>query len=122
MRYLIRIPEYYLIVLLFSAAYTPPFSINPFAIPLLAVLFFQLIYRNKIAGQILAGLLSVCSVYFLLALISEFSEFAVFNITAQKFLFFGLAIFLVNLMMAVAMFFRYSRTFPKLNIKAERLI
>ena len=106
-RILLKFPEYYLIVLTFLAGYKPPFFINPIAIGLIVILILQIIYKNKIAGIVIAGFFIVINVYMLLALISEFSEFPTLNADALQLLLGGLLLIVLNLFVSAVMIFNY---------------
>jgi hypothetical protein len=102
-------PEYYLIVLALLSGYSPPFSINPLAIGIAGGLVLQVIFKNRVAGFIIAGLLMLINLYMLLALISEFNEFTTFNTAARQLLFVGLSLFCLNSIVSFLMISRYTQ-------------
>ncbi len=103
-----HLPEYYLIVLVLLSGYTPPISINPFAIVLAFLLVLQVIFKGKATGLAIAGLFIMVNLYMLGALISEFNEFPTFNAGAAALVFGGSGIFILNLLAATAMIFKYA--------------
>ena len=102
------LPEYYLSVLVLLAGYTPPLSVNPVALMVVFILVLQIILRNDICGVIIAGLLLLINLYMLMALLSEFSEFAIFNSAAMQLLLGGVSLFFLNLVASVLMLWRYT--------------
>ena len=104
----LQLPEYYLIVLALLAGYTPPYSINPFAIGIVIILAFQIIYKNKIAGHLIASLFLIGNLVMLLALTSELNEFPRFNAHAKELLFGGLMILGFNIFISALMFVKYT--------------
>ena len=109
-----NIPEYLLLlaVLLYWLPTSNPF--NLVAITLVAVLVFQIIYKNKVLGIIISSVLILICCYMYLALFSELREFPVFNADAKELLFFGLFIFTATLVVAGFMFFKYMKQLVKL--------
>ena len=105
---LLQLPEYYLIVLALLAGYTPPFSINPFAIGIVIILAFQIIFKNKIAGHLIASLFLIGNLVMLLALTSELNEFPKFNAHAKELLFGGLMLLGFNIIMSGLMLLKYT--------------
>ncbi|MEM9051202.1 MAG: hypothetical protein AAGC47_04030 [Bacteroidota bacterium] len=107
---ILKSPEYILLILLFLAAYTPPFYFNPvFGVFMLLVLV-QIIFRNKLFGIILSSIYFLGNLYFLAALISEFNEFEEFTSGAQNLLFWGLSIWFLNLFCSSIMIYNYTRS------------
>jgi energy-coupling factor transporter transmembrane protein EcfT len=103
-----KVPEYYLIFLAFASGYKPPLHLAPFAMGLIVIFSMQLIFKNKITGIVIASLFGVGNLYFLLAMLSEFSEFQKFSDGARQLLFVGLPLFVTNLIMAVVMVCKYA--------------
>jgi len=101
-------PEYYLIILAILAGYTPPFSINPVAIGVIAIVILQIVFKNKISGLIISGLFLLVNLFMTGALFSEFNEFPTFNAAAKKLLFGGLSILGFNLFMSILMILKYA--------------
>src|SRR5688572_17582397 len=104
-----KFAEYYLILLVLLAAYTPPFSVNPFLLGVMFLITLQIMFKNKIAGLILAILFLISNLYMILALVSEFKEFPIVNAEAIKLLLVGLGIISVNAMIGVLMLVKYSK-------------
>ena len=111
MKLLSRFPEYYLILLAFAWGYKPPFYVAPFAIGLIIIFGLQAYFKNKASGMIMACLLGLINFYFLAAMLSEFSEFPTFSAGAKQLLLVGLPLFVVNLMMAIVMGYKYGSGF-----------
>lgn len=100
------LPELFFLVIGLVALFTPPFHFNVLALAFVAVFVQQLISRNKAVGIIIGGLAILVSIYMLLALLSEFSEFKSFTSGAKQMLFVGLPLVLLSLAMAGWMFFK----------------
>jgi hypothetical protein len=104
---LARFAEYYLIVMIFLAGYTPPFHIIIPAIILIAILALQAIFKNRVSGIIISSIFLMVNLYMVLAMISELSHFNTFNASAQKLLFGGSIIFIVNFIIGGLMVGKY---------------
>ncbi len=100
-------PEYYLIVLALLSGFTPPLSLNPFAIGLALLLILQIIFKNKITGIIIANLFILISLFMLGALLSEFKEFQSFNRGAKQLIFVGIPLIILNFFVAGLMIHKY---------------
>ena len=105
---LFRFPEYYLIILAFGLGYKSPLPLALFSAILIVVFALQLIYKNKLAGTVIASLFGVANFCFLLALLSEFREFSTFSAGAQSLLFVGLPLFIINSIMVIVMVYKYA--------------
>lgn len=101
-----RLPEYYILILAILAGYKPPFSFTPISIGLAAIMIFQIFYKNKISGLVISVLFLLINLLMLFALISELKEFSTFNNEAQQLLFGGLLIWLTNLLFGGLMFYK----------------
>ena len=104
-----KLPEYYLIILAFLSGYTPPFSINPVAIGVVAIVILQVAFKNKISGLIISSIFLLVNLFMTGALFSELNEFQTFNADAKKLLFGGLLILGFNLLMSIMMISKYAR-------------
>lgn len=91
LRLLSEHPEFFLMAMVLFYWVSTATLWNPIALVLLAVLGVQLKWGNRRLGMILPGILLLVCGYLLLALFSEFNEFASFNSDAQLLLFVGLA-------------------------------
>jgi hypothetical protein len=111
-------PEYYLIMLILLTGYTPPFSINTFAVIIAVVVILQIIFRSPVTGIIIAFIFILINLYMLVALISEFREMPAFNFSAQQLLFAGLSLILFNLFTSGIMIRKY---FLKLDSQVPAL-
>lgn len=83
---LFKSPEYLLIAVAVFYWGSAGAIVNPVAIGLVLILIFQLIFKNRILGLIIPGLLIIISLYVTMALLSELSDFASFNAQAGKLL------------------------------------
>lgn len=106
---LLKIPEYYFIVVVFAAGYTPPFTISFYYIILILVLGLQIYFANKVSGLLIGGLVFFINLLFLGALIFELNEFQEFNESALQMLFIGGSIWIMNLIASITMLYRYSK-------------
>lgn len=104
---LFKLPEYYLIVLVILAGYSPPLYINPIFIGIAGILIIQIIFKNRISGILLGILFFLVNLYFIGALLSEFNEFIEFNNSAKELLFVGLTIWIVNITLSLTMISKY---------------
>ena len=104
---LLKMPEYYLVVLAILAVYKQPLVATLVLMGIVAVLVAQIIYQNKISGFIIAGIFLFVNFYMLGALISEFNEFSEVNAAAIKLLSVGLLIITINLITAGIMIYKY---------------
>jgi hypothetical protein len=102
---LLRIPEYFLIVSVVFYWISSAQIFNPFAIGFITLLLLQLNLKNKVFGTILGSLLILISLYMLLALFSELSEFNSFNSQAKTLLYVGLSYFLTTIAISVVMIY-----------------
>lgn len=103
---IVKLPEYYMLILAILAGYKPAFSFTPISLGLAAIMIFQIVYKNKIAGLVISSLFLLINVFMLFALISEFKEFPTFNNEAKQLLFGGLLIWLTNLFFGGIMFYK----------------
>ena len=105
--FLLNSAEYFLVLAVLVYWHGTSNLLNPFAIGLLAVLIFQIIFRNKVIGILIPCVLMLLSVYMILALFSEVNEFESFNSDAQRLLFIGLAYFLGTILISFLMIWKY---------------
>lgn len=103
-----KLPEYVLVILALLAGFSPPFYINPIFLGIAIVVILQIIFKNRILGLGLGALFFFGNLFFLGALISEFSEFAEFSSGAKQLLLVGLPIWMVNMVLSVTMIYKYS--------------
>jgi len=104
---LLQIPEYYLMVLALLAGYTPPLSFHPVAMGLAVVPLLLVVLKNKVMGLLLGAIFFLTNLAMLGALISELSEFTAFTGQAMELLAGGLTIWFVNLVLSLAMIYKY---------------
>ncbi len=112
------LPEYYFLILVVLAGYSPPYYVNPIFIGIAFILVLQIIFKNKISGIIIAMLFFLANLYFLGAVLSEFNEFEVFNSKAQKLLLVGLSIWVTNLLFSIIMILTYATNMFNRNSKS----
>jgi inner membrane protein involved in colicin E2 resistance len=103
-----RIPEYYLIVLVLLAGFTPPFSISPVSVVCAIALVLQIMYKNRKTGLIIAGLFMVVNLGAAMALIAELGEFSVYPMEFWALLLGGLALMILNFTVVGIMIYRYA--------------
>lgn len=102
------IPELYLILAVLYYWSLTASLLNPIAISLLLVLVYQIITRNRILGIVIATVLILASVYLILALLSELSEFIEFNDDAKELAIFGVLYLGLNITFGAIMLYRYA--------------
>ncbi|MEY8848430.1 hypothetical protein AB9K26_06430 [Psychroserpens sp. XS_ASV72] len=105
---LLAIPEYVLILSVLFYWFSAGLTINYIAIALLAILIYQIIFKNKVIGIIIPIVLILTCLYMLLALFSEVREFPTLNSEATTLLIVGLLYFLTTMFIAVVMLFKYA--------------
>jgi hypothetical protein len=49
--YVVKYPEYYLLVVIMLACYRPPFSINAVGVAAVAVFTFQIVFKLRFTGN-----------------------------------------------------------------------
>ncbi|WP_417592112.1 hypothetical protein [Owenweeksia hongkongensis] len=103
----LQIPEYLLIASVIFYWGSAGWGLNPIAISLLLILVLQIIFKNRIVGLLIPGILILTCLYMLLALMSEFREFPSFNQEAQVFLFVGLSYFISTMLVSGLMIYKY---------------
>ena len=109
---ILKLPEYLLIIAVLFYWISVGLIVNPIALGLIALLIFQIIFKNKIIGLIIPSLLILTCLYMLLALMSEFNEFPTFNEEAKTLLFVGLSFFISTMAISVFMIYKYSKPRP----------
>ena len=107
-RHLLDLPEYLLIASVLFYWISVGRVLNPIAIGLLLVLLLQIIFRPRWLGLLIPVMMAVASLYLILALFSELSEFPSFNTEAQKLLFVGLGFLLSTLFISGVMIVKYA--------------
>lgn len=118
-RIFLNLPEYYFAGLMLITGAFPSVFVNLFFVGVFIIIILQIIFRNRISGIILGTLIFLANLYFLGALLSEFHEFTEFNKRAQKLLFVGMSIWIVNLIFSVAMIYRYAAAEEMRNSKPK---
>jgi len=82
---------------------------NPLAIIIAVLFILLLVWKNRIYGICLASVLIVINLYFVMALLSEFSEFPSFTDNARNLIVFGSLYLGMNLSMATIMVIKYMK-------------
>ncbi|TAJ08659.1 hypothetical protein DMA11_21090 [Marinilabiliaceae bacterium JC017] len=106
---LLKLPEYYLIILVFLSFYNPPLHVNPIGIGLISILILQIIFKNKISGLLISTIFILINLILPLALISEFNDFPTINSDAIQLLVVGLLLLSLNILMSGMMLIKYVR-------------
>ena len=102
-------PEYYLIIVAILAGYSPPFSVDPVAIAVAALIILQILFKNKISGLLIGILFLLVNLFMMGALISEFNEFPTFSTDAKKLLFGGSLLLGINTFISILMIIKYAK-------------
>lgn len=101
------IPELFLIASVIYYWVLTSNLLNPFAIGLLAILIYQVINKKATLGLIISSIVALLTLFMVLALISELSEFEVVNQNYKNLIIFGTLYLGLTLLMAGLMFFKY---------------
>lgn len=101
------IPELFLIASVMYYWVLTSNLLNPFAIGLLAILIYQVINKKATLGLIISSIAALLTLFMVLALISELSEFEVVNQNYKNLIIFGTLYLGLTLLMAGLMFFKY---------------
>jgi hypothetical protein len=83
-------------------------SINYFAIAIVAIMIFQLLFQNRIVGFAVGGILAMFSLYMVLAVRSEYNDFPSGSAEGIKFLIMGESLFLLSALSAIAMICKFA--------------
>lgn len=103
---LLKLPEYYFIILVVLSGYSQPFEFNPILIGIAVIVILQIIFKNRILGFMLGALFFLINLYFLGALFSEFNEFLILSNKAMLLLFVGLSIWILNAVFSLVMIYK----------------
>ena len=103
------IPELYLLTSSVFYWISTSTLLNPIAIFLVGVLSVLFIWKRKTLGMIVSLLFLILSIYMVLALISELSEFATFSKDAKVMLGVGAAWLGLNILLAIAMLIKWGK-------------
>lgn len=101
------IPELFLIVSVVYYWILTANLFNPFAIGLLAILGYQLVTKKSTLGLIISVAVIVLTLFLVLAMLSELSEFEVANQNYKNLLIFGTLYLGTNLVLASTMLIKY---------------
>ena len=101
------IPELFLIISVIYYWTLTSSLFNPYAIGLLVILFYQIKSKKPVLGLVISTIVILLSLYMVLALISELSEFQNVTQNFKNLLIFGTLYIGCTLIMAGFMFFKY---------------
>ena len=101
------IPELFLIASVIYYWVLTSNLLNPYAIGLLAIFIYQIISKKSTLGIIISGIVIGLTLFMVLALISELSEFDAATENFNNLLIFGSLYLGLTLIMAGLMFFKY---------------
>jgi|26BtaG_2_1085354.scaffolds.fasta_scaffold08032_2 hypothetical protein len=107
-------PEIYLIFATIYYWILSPNLFNPIAVVLLAILTYQIIYKNSSIGLVISSLFLVLNLYLVLALISELHEFTEVNDGFIKLILIGSIFLGLNIIVSIIMLIKY------INIKDKK--
>jgi len=103
-------PEIYLVLATFYYWVLTANFFNPFAIVLLIILLYQLIFRKFATGIIIASIFILLNLYMIFALLSELSEFTEPNENYNNLLIVGSLFIGLNLLVGISMLWKYLKT------------
>jgi hypothetical protein len=83
-------------------------SVNYFAVAIIAIMIFQLLFQNRIVGFAVGGILTMFSLYMVLAVRSEHIDFPPGSAEGLKFLIIGEGLFLLYALTAIAMICKFA--------------
>jgi len=102
-----HIPELFLIASVIYYWILTSNLLNPFAISLLAILIYQVINKKATLGLFISAIVILLTLFMVLAMISELSEFEVVDQNYKNLIIFGSLYLGFALIMAGFMFFKY---------------
>lgn len=105
-----NLPEFTLLLLSiywFLDNYLGRLHMNYIALTVAVIVVFQLFFKNKYIGIILASVIWMFSLYMVLAVISEFNKFATISSEAVKLILFGLLLCFSGFLSSGFMFYKY---------------
>jgi VIT1/CCC1 family predicted Fe2+/Mn2+ transporter len=108
-KYVLLLPEFILLCITaywFIDNFTIQNHFNPYAFGVFVVLLLQVFFQNKFVGFLLATLISLFSLYMVLAVISEFNDFPTASAEAFQLLSFGLLLCFLGISSAIALFYK----------------
>ena len=83
--------------------------LNPVAVSFLAMLGILFLWKNEVLGILISVIFLIISLYMVLALISELSEFPEFNLDAKKMLFVCGAWLGLNILLSIIMMIKWGK-------------
>lgn len=101
------IPELFLIVSIVYYWVLTANLFNPFAIGLLAILGYQIVTKKSTLGLVISVAVIVLTLFLVLAMLSELSEFQVANQNYKNLLIFGTLYLGTNLVLGGTMLIKY---------------
>jgi hypothetical protein len=105
------IPEVFFIgvaVFWINENYSANRSVNYFAVTIIAIMIFQLLFQNRIVGFAVGGILTMFSLYMVLAVRSEHNDFPPGSAEGLKFLIMGEGLFFLSALTAIAMICKFA--------------
>lgn len=103
-----HIPEFYFLIMAFLAAYTPPFTFNPFFLSFAVIIGLQLIFKPKTMGIIMGAAFLIINFMMGLAIISEASEMTTAGMDNTEMIAVGGLIWIANTICAISMIMKYA--------------
>jgi len=100
-------PELYLLAATFYYWFSTANLLNPFAIGLLLIISYQIVFKKITSGLIISLIFILLNLYMCLALISELIKFNEINKNFTNLLLFGSTFIGLNLIMGICMFLKY---------------
>ncbi len=101
------IPELFLIASVMYYWILTSNLLNPFAIGLLVILIYQIVSKKATLGLVISAIVILLTLFMVLALISELSDFDAATENFNNLLIFGSLYLGLTLIMAGLMFFKY---------------
>lgn len=105
----LHLPELYLIGAIIFYYISAASIVNWFAIALLAVLAILVLTKNKALGVAIGFFWILISLYLVLAIISELSEFTSFNKDAMQLAVIGFLFVALNIVFSSILIFKYAK-------------
>jgi len=105
------IPEVFFIglaVFWINDNYSANGSVNYFAIAIIVIMIFQLLFQNRIVGFAVGGILTMFSLYMVLAVRSEHNDFPPGSAEGIKFLIMGESLFLLSALISIVMICKFA--------------
>lgn len=105
---LFRLPDWYLLVVIFFSGYQPPWHIASPHVLAMGVVLLHLMFQNRVAGLIIGCLFLLGTQLLLFSAVSEFNQYPHADAHSVKMLATELALVFVNTIMATCMVVKHS--------------